>query len=148
MKKNCFYAIVIALCGAIGFTSCTKDYDDDLRIQRELIEQNNQELLAMIKAYQVLVENTIEQMDIAYKNADNLIKQEMEAEFNAAKSRLTALETALAAAESNISDLQIDLTTFKAAVELDFQGVNNLITAINSRIDDADAEIAADRKCL
>ena len=143
MKKNCFYAIVIALCGAIGFASCTKDYDDDLRIQRELIEQNNQELLAMIKAYQVLVENTIEQMDIAYKNADNLIKQEMEAEFNAAKSRLTALETALAAAESNISDLQIDLTTFKAAVELDFQGVNNLITAINSRIDDADAKIAA-----
>lgn len=142
-EKNCFYAIVIALCGAIGFASCTKDYDDDLRIQRELIEQNNQELLAMIKAYQVLVENTIEQMDIAYKNADNLIKQEMEAEFNAAKSRLTALETALAAAESNISDLQIDLTTFKAAVELDFQGVNNLITAINSRIDDADAKIAA-----
>lgn len=143
MKRNFFYAIVIALCGAIGFASCTKDYDDDLRIQRELIEQNNQELLAMIKAYQVLVENTIEQMDIAYKNADNLIKQEMEAEFNAAKSRLTALETALAAAESNISDLQIDLTTFKAAVELDFQGVNNLITAINSRIDDADAKIAA-----
>ena len=73
MKRNFFYAIVIALCGAIGFASCTKDYDDDLRIQRELIEQNNQELLAMIKAYQVLVENTIEQMDIAYKNADNLI---------------------------------------------------------------------------
>lgn len=143
MKRNFFYAIVITLCGTIGFSSCTKDYDDDLRIQRELIEQNNQELLAMIKAYQVLVENTIEQMDIAYKNADNLIKQEMEAEFNAAKSRLTALETALAAAESNISDLQIDLTTFKAAVELDFQGVNNLITAINSRIDDADAKIAA-----
>lgn len=143
MKKNCFYAIVIALCGAIGFASCTKDYDDDLRIQRELIEQNNQDLRAAIDAYQVLVENTIEQMDIAYKNADNLIKQEMEAEFNAAKSRLTALETALAAAESNISDLQIDLTTFKAAVELDFQGVNNLITAINSRIDDADAKIAA-----
>ena len=42
MKRNFFYAIVIALCGAIGFASCTKDYDDDLRIQRELIEQNNQ----------------------------------------------------------------------------------------------------------
>ena len=61
-------------------------------------------------------------MDIAYKNADELIKQEMAAEFNAAKTRLSALETALAAAESNISDLQIDLTTFKAAVELDFVG--------------------------
>ena len=143
MKRNFFYAIVIALCGAIGFASCTKDYDDDLRIQRELIEQNTQDLRAAIDAYQVLVENTIEQMDIAYKNADELIKQEMAAEFNAAKARLTALETALAAAESNISDLQIDLTTFKAAVELDFQGVNNLITAINSRIDDADAKIAA-----
>lgn len=143
MKRNFFYAIVIALCGAIGFASCTKDYDDDLRIQRELIEQNTQDLRAAIDAYQVLVENTIEQMDIAYKNADNLIKQEMAAEFNAAKTRLSALETALAAAESNISDLQIDLTTFKAAVELDFQGVNNLITAINSRIDDADAKIAA-----
>lgn len=143
MKRNFFYAIVIALCGAIGFASCTKDYDDDLRIQRELIEQNTQDLRAAIDAYQVLVENTIEQMDIAYKNADELIKQEMAAEFNAAKTRLSALETALAAAESNISDLQIDLTTFKAAVELDFQGVNNLITAINSRIDDADAKIAA-----
>ena len=143
MKRNFFYAIVIALCGAIGFASCTKDYDDDLRIQRELIEQNNQELLAMIKAYQVLVENTIEQMDIAYKNADELIKQEMAAEFNAAKARLTALETALAAAESNISNLQTDLTTFKAAVQLDFQAVNNSITAINSRIDDADSKISA-----
>ena len=143
MKRNFFYAIVITLCGAIGFSSCTKDYDDDLRIQRELIEQNTQDLRAAIDAYQVLVENTIEQMDIAYKNADELIKQEMAAEFNAAKARLSALETALAAAESNISDLQIDLTTFKAAVELDFQGVNNLITAINSRIDDADAKIAA-----
>ena len=143
MKRNFFYAIVIALCGAIGFASCTKDYDDDLRIQRELIEQNTQDLRAAIDAYQVLVENTIEQMDIAYKNADELIKQEMAAEFNAAKTRLSALETALAAAESDISDLQIDLTTFKAAVELDFQGVNNLITAINSRIDDADAKIAA-----
>ena len=143
MKRNFFYAIVITLCGTIGFSSCTKDYDDDLRIQRELIEQNTQDLRAAIDAYQVLVENTIEQMDIAYKNADELIKQEMAAEFNAAKTRLSALETALAAAESNISDLQIDLTTFKAAVELDFQGVNNLITAINSRIDDADAKIAA-----
>lgn len=143
MKRNFFYAIVIALCGAIGFASCTKDYDDDLRIQRELIEQNTQDLRAAIDAYQVLVENTIEQMDIAYKNADNLIKLEMQAEFNAAKARLTALETALAAAESNISNLQTDLTTFKAAVQLDFQAVNNSITAINSRIDDADSKISA-----
>ena len=143
MKRNFFYAIVITLCGTIGFSSCTKDYDDDLRIQRELIEQNEQELRTTIDAYQVLVKNTIEQMDIAYKNADNLIKQEMQAEFNAAKARLTALETALAAAESNISNLQTDLTTFKAAVQLDFQAVNNSITAINSRIDDADSKISA-----
>ena len=143
MKRNFFYAIVITLCGTIGFSSCTKDYDDDLRIQRELIEQNTKDLRAAIDAYQVLVENTIEQMDIAYKNADNLIKQEMAAEFNAAKTRLNALETALATAEINISDLELDLTTFKAAVELDFLEVNNLITAINSRIDDADAKISA-----
>ena len=104
MKRNFFYAIVITLCGTIGFSSCTKDYDDDLRIQRELIEQNTKDLRATIDAYQVLVENTIEQMDIAYKNADNLIKQEMAAEFNAAKKRLSALETALAAAESNLDD--------------------------------------------
>ena len=143
MKRNFFYAIVITLCGTIGFSSCTKDYDDDLRIQRELIEQNTKDLRAAIDAYQVLVENTIEQMDIAYKNADELIKQEMAAEFNAAKTRLNALETALAAAEINISDLELDLTTFKAAVELDFLEVNNSITAINSRIDDADAKISA-----
>ena len=143
MKRNFFYAIVITLCGTIGFSSCTKDYDDDLRIQRELIEQNTQDLRAAIDAYQVLVENTIEQMDIAYKNADELIKQEMAAEFNAAKTRLSALETALAAAESNISNLQTDLTTFKAAIQLDFQAVNNSITAINSRIDDADSKISA-----
>ena len=134
MKRKLSYAIVIALCGMMGFTSCTKDYDDDLRIQRELIEQNTKDLRATIDAYQVLVENTIEQMDIAYKNADDLIKQEMKAEFDAAKSRLTALETALAAAESNISTLQIDLASFKAAVELDFQEVNTSITAINSRM--------------
>lgn len=143
MKRNFFYAIVITLCGTIGFSSCTKDYDDDLRIQRELIEQNTKDLRAMIDAYQVLVENTIEQMDIAYKNADDLIKQEMADEFNAAKTRLTDLETALAAAESNISNLQTDLTIFEAAVELDFLKVNNSIGIINSRIDDADEEITA-----
>lgn len=143
MKRKLSYAIVIALCGMMGFTSCTKDYDDDLRIHREMIENNEKELRATIDAYQVLVNNTIEQMDIAYKNADELIKQEMAAEFNEAKTRLGALETALAAAEINISDLELDLTTFKAAVELDFLKVNNSITAINSRIDDADAKIAA-----
>lgn len=143
MKRKLSYAIVIALCSMMGFTSCTKDYDDDLRIQRELIEQNTKDLRATIDAYQVLVENTIEQMDIAYKNADNLIKQEMEAEFNAAKTRLSALETALNDAENNISTLQIDLKTFKAAVESDFQAVNTSITVINSRIDDADAKIDA-----
>lgn len=141
MKRNFFYAIVITLCGAIGFASCTKDYDDDLRIQRELIEQNTKDLRATIDAYQVLVENTIEQMDIAYKNADDLIKQEMKAEFDAAKARLTALETALETAKNNISDLDTELTTFKAAVQLDFQEVNNKITAINARIDDAALKI-------
>ena len=95
MKRKLSYAIVIALCGMMGFTSCTKDYDDDLRIHREMIENNEKELRATIDAYQVLVNNTIEQMEIAYKNADNLIKQEMKAEFDAAKARLTALETAL-----------------------------------------------------
>jgi len=83
MKRKLSYAIVIALCGMMGFTSCTKDYDDDLRIHREMIENNEKELRATIDAYQVLVNNTIEQMEIAYKNADNLIKQEMKAEFDA-----------------------------------------------------------------
>lgn len=141
MKRKLSYAIVIALCGMMGFTSCTKDYDDDLRIHREMIENNEKELRATIDAYQVLVENTIEQMDIAYKNADELIKQEMKDEFDAAKARLTALETALETAKNNISDLQIDLTTFKAAVELDFQEVNNNIKAINARINNAELEI-------
>ena len=71
MKRKLSYAIVIALCGMMGFTSCTKDYDDDLRIHREMIENNEKELRATIDAYQVLVNNTIEQMEIAYKNADN-----------------------------------------------------------------------------
>ena len=29
MKRNFFYAIVITICSTIGFSSCTKDYDDD-----------------------------------------------------------------------------------------------------------------------
>lgn len=143
MKKNLFYAIAIALCGVVCLSSCTKDYDDDLRIQRELIENNEKELRATINAYQVLVENALAQMEIAYKNADDLIKQEMKAEFDAAKTRLTALEAALAAAEQNISTLQIDLQALKAAVEIDFQRVNAHIEAINQRIDDADKKIAA-----
>ena len=143
MKRKFSYAIVIALCGMMGFTSCTKDYDDDLRIHREMIENNEKELRATIDAYQVLVNNTIEQMEIAYKNADNLIKQEMKAEFDAAKARLTALETALETAKNNITALQTDLTTFKAAVQLDFQEVNNKITAINARIDDVELKITA-----
>lgn len=108
-----------------------------------VVRQNEKELRATIDAYQVLVENTIEQMDIAYKNADDLIKQEMKAEFDAAKGRLTALETALETAKSNISALETDLSTLKAAVELDFQAVNTSISAINLRIDDADSKISA-----
>lgn len=143
MKRTLFYALALALCSAVGFSSCTKDYDDDLRIQRELIENNEKELRALIDAYQVLVDNTIKQMEIAYKNADDLIKQEMKAEFDAAKKRLTDLETALAAAEGNIAALQSDLAAFKAAVNLDFQRINAHIAAINARIDDADQKIAA-----
>lgn len=143
MKKRLFYALAIAFCGMVTFTSCTKDYDDDLRIQRELIENNEKELRALIDAYKVLIDHTLEQMEIAYKNADELIKQQMKAEFDAAKQRLSALEAGLAAAEGNISALQGDLAAFKAAVNLDFQAVNNHIEAINSRIDDADRKIAA-----
>lgn len=143
MKRTLIYAFTLALCSVVGFSSCTKDYDDDLRIQRELIENNEKELRALINAYQVLVDNTIQQMEIAYKNADELIRQQMQAEFDAAKKRLTDLETALAAAEGNIAALQSDLAAFKSAVNLDFQRINSHITAINARIDDADQKIAA-----
>lgn len=143
MKRTLIYAFTLALCSVVGFSSCTKDYDDDLRIQRELIENNEKELRALIDAYQVLVDNTIKQMEIAYKNADELIRQQMQAEFDAAKKRLTDLETALAAAEGNIAALQSDLAAFKAAVNLDFQRINAHIAAINARIDDADKKIAA-----
>lgn len=143
MKRKLFYALTVALCGLMGFTSCTKDYDDDLRVQRELIENNERELRALIDAYQVLVENTIEQIEIAYKNADDLIRQHMQAEFDAAKQRLTALEAALAAAEGNIAALQNDLAAFKAAVSVDFQRVNAHIDAINARIDNAEQRITA-----
>lgn len=143
MKRNLFYAIAIALCGMVSFSSCTKDYDDDLRINRELIENNEKELRALIDAYQVLVENTLQQMEQAYENADAVIKQEMKAEFDAAKMRLTALEAGLTVAQGNISTLQSDLAAFKAAVNIDFQRVNANIDAINARIDDADKKIAA-----
>lgn len=143
MKRNLFYAIAIALCGMVSFSSCTKDYDDDLRINRELIENNEKELRALIDAYQVLVENTLQQMEQAYESADAVIKQKMKAEFDAAKMRLNALEAGLTAAQGNISALQNDLAAFKAAVNLDFQRVNANIEAINARIDDADRKIAA-----
>ena len=28
MRTKMFYAIAIAICGAVGMNSCTKDYDD------------------------------------------------------------------------------------------------------------------------
>ena len=29
MRTKMFYAIAIAICGAVGMNSCTKDYDDE-----------------------------------------------------------------------------------------------------------------------
>lgn len=51
MRTKMFYAIAIAICGAVGMNSCTKDYDDDLRIQRELIESNESNIKAELAAY-------------------------------------------------------------------------------------------------
>ena len=95
MRTKMFYAIAIAICGTLGMNSCTKDYDDDLRIQRELIESNESNIKAELAAYQTLIDNTIKQMEIAYKNSDEILKQELQAKFDLTKRQLEELRNAL-----------------------------------------------------
>ena len=150
MRTKMFYAIAIAICGAVGMNSCTKDYDDDLRIQRELIESNESNIKAELAAYQTVIDNTIKQMDIAYKNSDEVIKQEMQAGFDLAKRHLEELSNALntvkdelGAFKGNYEEFKGKYEEFKETVNLALQYIETEIDAINRKIADQDNKITA-----
>lgn len=150
MRTKMFYAIAIAICGAVGMNSCTKDYDDDLRIQRELIESNESNIKAELAAYQTVIDNTIKQMDIAYKNSDEVIKQEMQAGFDLAKRHLEELSNALntvkdelGAFKGNYEEFKGKYEEFKETVNLALQFIETEIDAINRKIADQDNKITA-----
>lgn len=150
MRTKMFYAIAIAICGAVGMNSCTKDYDDDLRIQRELIESNESDIKAELAAYQTVIDNTIKQMDIAYKNSDEVIKQEMQAGFDLAKRHLEELSNALntvkdelGAFKGNYEEFKGKYEEFKETVNLALQFIETEIDAINRKIADQDNKITA-----
>lgn len=150
MRTKMFYAIAIAICGAVGMNSCTKDYDDDLRIQRELIESNESNIKAELAAYQTVIDNTIKQMDIAYKNSDDVIKQEMQAGFDLAKRHLEELSNALNAVKDelgafkgNYEEFKGKYEEFKETVNLALQYIETEIDAINVKIADQDSKITA-----
>ena len=150
MRTKMFYAIAIAICGAVGMNSCTKDYDDDLRIQRELIESNESNIKAELAAYQTVIDNTIKQMDIAYKNSDEVIKQEMQAGFDLAKRHLEELSNALntvkdelGAFKGNYEEFKGKYEEFKETVNLALQYIETEIDAINVKITDQDSKITA-----
>lgn len=139
MKRKLFnatalYGAMLLLLAASTFTACTKDYDDDLRIQRELIENNEKELRETIDYYQTEVNNLIAQLKLAYENAD----AQQQIEIDAAKAQLTELASALKAAETNISNLSANYEAFKVAVEADFNMVRLQIQQIGIRIDGID----------
>lgn len=150
MRTKMFYAIAIAICGAVGMNSCTKDYDDDLRIQRELIESNESNIKAELAAYQTVIDNTIKQMDIAYKNSDDVIKQEMQAGFDLAKrhleelgNALNAVKDELGAFKGNYEEFKGKYEEFKETVNLALQYIETEIDAINRKIADQDNKITA-----
>lgn len=150
MRTKMFYAIAIAICGAVGMNSCTKDYDDDLRIQRELIESNESNIKAELAAYQTVIDNTIKQMDIAYKNSDDVIKQEMQAGFDLAKrhleelgNALNAVKDELGAFKGNYEEFKGKYEEFKETVNLALQYIETEIDAINVKITDQDSKITA-----
>lgn len=143
MRTKMFYAIAIAICGAVGMNSCTKDYDDDLRIQRELIESNESNIKAELAAYQTVIDNTIKQMDIAYKNSDEVIKQEMQSGFDLAKRHLEELSNALNTVKEDFGSLKGNYNEFKETVNLALQVIETEIDAINVKIADQDSKITA-----
>ena len=150
MRTKMFYAIAIAICGAVGMNSCTKDYDDDLRIQRELIESNESNIKAELAAYQTVIDNTIKQMDIAYKNSDEVIKQEMQAGFDLAKrhleelgNALNAVKDELGAFKGNYEEFKGEYEGFKETVNLALLYIETEIDAINVKIADQDSKITA-----
>ena len=150
MRTKMFYAIAIAICGALGMNSCTKDYDDDLRIQRELIENNESNIKAELAAYQALIDNTIKQMEIAYKNSDEILKQELQAKFDLTKRHLEELSSALnvvkddlGALKGKYEEFKGKYEEFKGTIELALQTIDVEIDAINAKIDDNKNKITA-----
>lgn len=150
MRTKMFYAIAIAICGTLGMNSCTKDYDDDLRIQRELIESNESNIKAELAAYQTLIDNTIKQMEIAYKNSDEILKQELQAKFDLTKRQLEELSNALNAMKGEIEtfkgsyeEFKGKYDEFKGTIELALQAIDVEIDGINARIDDNENKITA-----
>ena len=121
-----------------------------MRIQRELIESNESNIKAELAAYQTVIDNTIKQMDIAYKNSDDVIKQEMQAGFDLAKrhleelgNALNAVKDELGAFKGNYEEFKGKYEEFKETVNLALQYIETEIDAINRKIADQDNKITA-----
>ena len=112
-------------------------------IQRELIENNESNIKAELAAYQTVIDNTIKQMDIAYKNSDEVIKQEMQAGFDLAKRHLEELGNALNVVKDDLGAFKGNYEEFKETVNLALQVIETEIDAINVKIADQDSKITA-----
>jgi len=156
MKKFFRMALVFALAGAtLMYTGCTKDYDEDINNLKSEITSLQSSHAADVAALQ----SSINSLESAYKSADAAIKDLVgvnttaisnlktslgtaEADIKDLKTKVAALETALANTNAALADakteLQNEIATKISALKAELEGK---ISTLDAKVDAVKTEL-------
>lgn len=171
MKKTFRMALALALaCTTLTYTSCTKDYSDEINNLGKDIENlqtKHDQDIAALKSDIQSVKTSISSLESAYKSADEALKSDIKSNADAIKalqaevakkadltvlnSKVSEIEGKLAqlaskdAVDSAINAVKDDMTTLKTNLE---KQITDLDTALRRLISALDTRVEALEKAV
>lgn len=171
MKKTFRMALALALaCTTLTYTSCTKDYSDEINNLGKDIENlqtKHDQDIAALKSDIQSVKTSISSLESAYKSADEALKSDIKSNADAIKAlqaevakkadlsvlntKVSELNDQIAKLASKtelteaISGVQTELGKLKTALE---QKITDLSTALNAAISALDTRVEALEKAV
>lgn len=150
MKKTFRMALALALaCTALTYTSCTKDYSDEINNLGKDIENlqtKHDQDIAALKSDIQSVKTSISSLESAYKSADEALKSDIKSNADAIKALQAevAKKADLSVLNTKVSELNDKIAKLASKTELEeaIKGVQkelgDLKTALEKKISDLD----------
>lgn len=150
MKKTFRMALALALaCTTLTYTSCTKDYSDEINNLGKDIENlqtKHDQDIAALKSDIQSVKTSISSLESAYKSADEALKSDIKSNADAIKALQTevAKKADLSVLNTKVSELNDQIAKLASKTELEeaIKGVQkelgDLKTALEKKISDLD----------